>query len=66
MIHLQNLPDVKNYSKVEVYLHNEKIPCVELTGKVETVDWDNFRIAIKTASDYAVFKAEDVVAIRFE
>lgn len=65
MIHLNDKPDLKKYNSVEVYLKDEAIHKVTVNGKIEAVDFDNFRLAIKTASEYAVFKIDDVLAVTF-
>lgn len=65
MIHLADHPDLTKYTSATVYLKDDAVHKVTVTGKIVSVDFDNYRIAITTDTNYAVFNVDDILGISF-
>lgn len=65
MIHLGNHPDLTKYTSTTVYLKDDTVHKITVSGKIVSVDFDNYRLAITTDTNYAVFNIEDILSVSF-
>ena len=63
MLDVQKLKEFSKYDRVTIFLKNTPTAIITLSGKIVSVDVDNYTCCIETENSQAAFDLTDVVSI---